>query len=197
MALELQDLMALQSMDKKSELTPYEQYKVGFMQAKKPSGVAIAGLTVGVAGAVAAIGSWIFNPLYSNAKANQAKETALSAKDLAAAQYTAALQLMNQQNQDTKANIDRILLGLQRETDARTAGDLNITTTINDTLSGQQSSSLTAQQAAELAASQATQQVMQQTFADAVTGRSSLNATPVQIYSAPQPCSCPGCGCNG
>ena len=197
MALELQDLMALQSMDKKSELTPYEQYKVGYMQSKKPSGVAIAGLTVASVAAAAGISAWIFGGMQASAKGKEAKEAAQSAKDLAAAQYTAALQLMNQQNQDTRTNIDRILLGLQRETDARTAGDLNITTTINDTLSGQQSSSLTAQQAAELAASQATQQVMQQTFADAVTGRSSLNATPVQIYSAPQPCSCPGCGCNG
>jgi hypothetical protein len=184
-------------MDKKSELTPYEQYKVGYMQSKKPSGVAIAGLTVASVAAAAGISAWIFGGMQASAKGKEAKEAAQSAKDLAAAQYTAALQLMNQQNQDTRTNIDRILLGLQRETDARTAGDLNITTTINDTLSGQQSSSLTAQQAAELAASQATQQVMQQTFADAVTGRSSLNATPVQIYSAPQPCSCPGCGCNG
>lgn len=193
----MQDLMALQSLDKKSEMTPYETYMVSHKESKKPSGVAIAGLTVASVAAAAAIGSWIFGPVYGNAKAGQAREAAQGAKELAAAQYNAALQLIAQGNADTKANIDRILLGLQRETDARAAGDLNITTTINDTLSGQQSSSLTAQQAAELAASQATQQVMQQTFADAVTGRSSLNATPVQIYSAPQPCGCPGCGCNG
>ena len=197
MALELNDLMMLKGMDDKGGLTPYEQYKVGYMQTKKPSGVAVAGLTVASVAAAAAIGSWIFGPMYGSSKAGQAKEVAQGAKELAAAQYQAALALMNQQNQDTKANIDRLLLGLQRETDARANGDLNITTTISDTLSGQQSSALTAQQAAELASSQATQQVMQQTFSDAITGRSSLNPTPVMIYSAPQPCNCPGCGCNG
>ena len=57
---------------------------------------------------------------------------------------------------------------------------------------------LTAQQQAELAASQATQQVMTQTYSDFVTGRASLNPTPVSLYSSPQPCACPasGCGCG-
>ena len=49
----MNDLMMLKGMDSKEGLTPYEQYKVGYMQSKKPSGVAIAGLTVGVVGAVA------------------------------------------------------------------------------------------------------------------------------------------------
>ena len=42
----------------------------------------------------------------------------------------------------------------------------------------------------------AVQSVMNQTFSDAVTGKSSLNPTPVTIYSAPAPCGCPGCGCG-
>lgn len=197
MALDANDLMMLRGMDSKDSLTPYEQYKVGYMQSKKPSGVAIAGLTVGVVGVVAGATAWIFGGMQASAKAGQAKEAAQSAKELAATQYTAALNLMNQQTANTNATLDRVIRGLERETDARVSGDVTLNQTITDTVSGQQASTLTAQQAAELAASQATQQVMQQTFADAVTGRSSLNATPVQIYSAPQPCSCPGCGCNG
>ena len=195
--MELQDLMALQSLDKKSEMTPYEQYMVSYKQSKKPSGVAIACLTVGVVGAVAGVSAWIFGGMYGSAKANQAKEAAVGAKELANAQYNAALALMNQQNQNTQANLDRLISTVAAERAERIAGDVTLTNTVNDSVSGSQQGTLTAQQAAELAASQATQQVMQQTFADAVTGRSSLNATPVQIYSAPQPCNCPGCGCNG
>ena len=187
MALEMQDLMALKSMGNEGSMTPYEQYMVGYKQSKKPSGVAIAGLTVGVVGAAAGITAWIFGPLYGSAKAAQAKEAAIAAKELAVAK-----------NDGLRDLVQTLAGTLAAERQERIQGDYSISQTVNDTVSGSQQGTLTAQQAAELAASQATQQVMQQTFADAVTGRSSLNATPVQIYSAPQPCGCPGsCGCNG
>ena len=193
MALDVNDLAMLKGMDQKGGLSPYEQFDMARHQAKKPSGVAIAGLTVALVGAAAAIGAWIFGPLYGNAKAGQAKEAAQSAKELAAAQYQAALQLLQTQNQNTQATIDRLIGTVAAERNERIAGDLNITTTINDTQSGQQAAS----QSQTTAVDNAVSQVMSQTFADAITGRSSLNATPVQIYSAPQPCGCPGCGCNG
>ena len=192
MALDVNDLAMLKGMDEKGGLSPYEQFDMARHQAKKPSGVAIAGLTVASVGAAAAIGAWIFGPLYGNAKAGQAKEAAQSAKELAAAQYQAALQLLQTQNQNTQATIDRLISSVAAERNERIAGDLNITTTINDTQSGQQAASQTQTTAVDNAVSQ----VMSQTFADAITGRSSLNATPVQIYSAPQPCGCPGCGCG-
>lgn len=193
MALDVNDLAMLKGMDQKGGLSPYEQFDMARHQAKKPSGVAIAGLTVASVGAAAAIGAWIFGPLYGNAKAGQAKEAAQSAKELAAAQYQAALQLLQTQNQNTQATIDRLISSVAAERNERIAGDLNITTTINDTQSGQQAASQTQTTAVDNAVSQ----VMSQTFADAITGRSSLNATPVQIYSAPQPCGCPGgCGCG-
>ena len=192
MALDVNDLAMLKGMDEKGGLSPYEQFDMARHQAKKPSGVAIAGLTVASVGAAAAIGAWIFGPLYGNAKAGQAKEAAQSAKELAAAQYQAALQLLQTQNQNTQATIDRLIGTVAAERNERIAGDLNITTTINDTQSGQQAASQTQTTAVDNAVSQ----VMSQTFADAITGRSSLNATPVQIYSAPQPCGCPGCGCG-
>lgn len=193
MALDVNDLAMLKGMDQKGGLSPYEQFDMARHQAKKPSGVAIAGLTVASVGAAAAIGAWIFAPLYGNAKAGQAKEAAQSAKELAAAQYQAALQLLQTQNQNTQATIDRLISSVAAERNERIAGDLNITTTINDTQSGQQAASQTQNTAVDNAVSQ----VMNQTFSDAITGRSSLNATPVQIYSAPQPCGCPGgCGCG-
>ena len=123
--------------------------------------------------------------MYGNAKAAQAREAAQSAKDTATLLYNS-----NQRQLDQLTNL------FAAERAERIAGDVTLTNTVNDSVSGQQASTLTAQQAAELAASQATQQVMQQTFADAVTGRSSLNPTAVSLYSSPQPCPCP-CACNG
>ena len=185
MALEMNDLMALKSLE--NGMSPYEQIKTQHMQAKSHTGgVAIAGLTVGVVGAVAGITAWIFGPMYGNAKANQAKEAALAAKELAIAKNDGLRDLVLTQAQTIAA-----------ERAERIAGDVTLTNTVNDSVSGSQQGTLTAQQAAELAASQATQQVMTQTYSDFVTGRASLNPTPVSLYSAPQPCACPGCGCNG
>ena len=183
MALEMQDLMALKSMGSEGGMTPYEQYMVGYKQSKKPSGVAIAGLTVGVVGAAAGITAWIFGPLYGSAKAAQAKEAAQAAKELAIAR-----------NDGLRDLVQTLAGTVAAERAERIAGDTTISQTITDTISGQQSSTLTAQQASELSA---VNSVMQQTFSDAVTGKSSLNPTPVTFYSAPSPCGCPGCGCNG
>ena len=166
-------------------MSPYEQMKVGFMQNRHhTSGIGVAGLVLGTVGAAAAIGAWIFAPLYGNAKANQAKEVAISAKELAAFQSNA-----------TQRQLDQLTSLFAAERQERIAGDVNLTNTVNDSVSGSQQGSLTAQQAAELSA---VNSVMQQTYSDFVTGRASLNPTPVSLYSAPQPCGCPatGCGCN-
>ena len=198
MALDVNDLALLKSMNGGSEMTPYESVKLDHLAAKShTSGVAIAGLTVGIVGTVAGVTAWIFGGMQANAKGKEAKEAAIAAKEQAALQYQASLNLMNQQNANTNATLDRMVRALERETDARVSGDVTLNQTITDTVSGQQASTLTAQQQAELAASQATQQVMTQTYSDFVTGRASLNPTPVSLYSAPQPCACPGCGCNG
>ena len=83
---------------------------------------------------------------------------------------------------------------LAAERQERVAGDINLTNTVNDSVSGSQQGTLTAQQAAELSS---VQTVQNQLFTQAVLGNLSENAQKVQIYSAPQPCGCPGCGCNG
>lgn len=183
MALEMNDLMMLRGMDKEG-LTPYEQVKLDHMTAKNhTSGIGVAGLVLGTVGTAAAVGAWIFGPMYGNAKANQAKEVAIAAKEIATLQ-----------NGATQRQLDQLTNLFAAERQERIAGDINLTATINDSVSGSQQSALTAQQAAELSS---VNSVMQQTYSDFVTGRASLNPTPVSLYSSPQPCNCPGCGCNG
>ena len=166
-------------------LSPYEQYKVGYLQQKNhTSGIGVAGLVLGTVGAAAAVGAWIFGPTYANAKANAAKEAAISAKELANVQIAAS-----------QRQIDQLTNLFAAERAERIAGDVTLTNTVNDSVQGSQQGSLTAQQAAELSA---VNSVMQQTYTDFVTGRASLNPQPVSLYSSPQPCSCPNsCGCNG
>lgn len=184
--MEINDLMTLKALEKDNQMTPYEQYMVGYKQQKAhTSGVGIAGLVLGTVGTAAAVGAWIFGPTYANAKANQAREAAQSAKELANVQIAAS-----------QRQIDQLTNLFAAERAERIAGDVTLTNTVNDSVSGSQQGTLTAQQAAELSA---VNSVMQQTYTDFVTGRASLNPTPVSLYSSPQPCSCPasGCGCNG
>ena len=154
-------------------MTPYEQFMMNEKSSRHPSNTAVAGLVLGTVGAALGVGAWVFAPIFSNAKAN-------GIRDLANAQFNA-----------NNAQIASLASLLGTERAERVAQGYSITQTVNDTVSGSQQGTLSAQQAAELSA---VNSVMQQTFTDAVTGRSSLNATPVQIYSAPQPCGCPGCG---
>ena len=153
-------------------LTPYESWKISEKSGRRPSGAAIAGLVLGSVGTAAAIGAWVFGPTWANARAR-------GIEAVANAQY----QANNQQ-----INLLTSLLAAERN--ERVAQGLSVTQTINDTISGQQTSTLTAQQASELSSIQTLQNTL---LSDAVTGRSSLNPTPVTIYSAPAPCGCPGC----
>lgn len=188
MALEMNDLMMLKGLDSKESLSPYEQVKLDHMTARShTSGIGVAGLVLGTVGTAVGVGAWLFGGMYGNAKANQAKEVALAAKEIATLQ-----------NGATQRQLDQLTNLFAAERQERIAGDVTLNQTITDTVSGQQASTLTAQQQAELMASQATQQVMTKTYEDFVTGRASLNPTPVSLYSAPQPCACPasGCGCG-
>lgn len=173
MDLTINDLMALKGLGSENSLTPYEQVKLDYMSRKSnTSGLGIAGLVTGVAGIVVGIGG-----------AAWAASRAQNAKDVAIAK-----------NDGLKDLVQTLAGTLVAERQERIAGDINLTATINDSVSGSQQGTLTAQQAAELSS---VNSVMQQTYSDFVTGRASLNPTPVCLYSAPQPCACPGCGCNG
>ena len=185
MALEMQDLMALRSMGDK-EMTPYEQYMVSHKESKKPSGVAIAGLTVGSVAVVAGVTAWIFGGMQASAKGKEAKEAAISAKELAIAK-----------NDGLRDLVQTLASTMAAERSERIAGDITLSQNITDSISGQQSGSQTTSQSQTSAIDNTVQNIMQQTLSDAITGKSSLNPTPVMIYSAPQPCNCPGCGCNG
>ena len=181
----MNDLMMLKGMDSKEGLSPYEQVKLDHMTARNhTSGIGVAGLVLGTVGTAAAVGAWIFGPMYGNAKASQAKEVAIAAKEIAALQ-----------NGATQRQLDQLTSLFAAERAERINGDQTITQTVNDTVSGSQQGTLSAQQAAELSA---VNSVMTQTYSDFVTGRASLNPTPVSLYSAPQPCACPasGCGCG-
>jgi hypothetical protein len=185
MALEMNDLMMLRGMDSKEGLSPYEQVKLDHMTARShTSGIGVAGLVLGTVGTAVGVGAWLFGGMYGNAKANQAKEVALAAKEIAALQ-----------NGATQRQLDQLTNLFAAERQERIVGDQTITQTVNDTVSGSQQGTLSAQQAAELSA---VNSVMTQTYSDFVTGRASLNPTPVSLYSAPQPCACPasGCGCG-
>ena len=183
----MNDYLSMKALENNG-LSPYEQYKVGYMQSKHhTSGVAIAGLVLGTVGTAIGVGSWIFSPLYGNAKANQAKEAAYAARELANAQIGA-----------TQRQLDQLTTLLASERSERLQGDYTISQTITDTVSGSQQGQLTAMQQAELAASQvATQQVM----TGLMTGRYSENPQRVALYQDAKPCACPasgcGCGCNG
>ena len=184
--MDTNDLMTIKALSESGSMSPYEQYKVGYMQQKHhTSGIGVAGLVLGTVGTAAAIGAWIFAPLYGNAKANQAKEVAVAAKEIA-----------NLQNGATQRQLDQLTTLLAAERSERLQGDYTISQTITDTVSGSQQGQLTAMQQAELAASQvATQQVM----TGLMTGRYSENPQRVALYRDATPCPCPagGCGCNG
>ena len=155
--------------------SPYEQMKLQNMQARShTSGLAIGGLVTAVGAAVAAIGVGFF----ANTKANGVKNTAAA------------------KNDGLKDLVQTLAGTLAAERNERLQQGLTISQTINDTISGQQSAAQSSQVSQTSAIDTSVQQIMTQTFADAVTGKSSLNPQPVMIYSAPQPCNCPGCGCG-
>ena len=154
-------------------LSPYESMKLSEISARRPNGSAVTGIVLGAVGTALAVGSWIFAPIFANSKSN-------GVRDLATAQFAA--------NNNQIAALTN-LLGVERA--ERVAQGTTISQTITDSISGQQSSTLTAQQAAELSSIQSVQQNL---LNQAVLGNLSENPQKVQIYSAPQPCGCPGCG---
>jgi hypothetical protein len=167
MALEINDLMALQSMDK-SSMTPYEQFKVQNMQARNhTSGLGIAGLTVGVGAAVLAIGG-----------AAWAGSRAQNAKDVAAAK-----------NDGLRDLVQTLATTMAAERNERIEGDRTLSISINDQVSGSQQGQLSASQ---VATNEATAQIV----AGVMTGKYTESPQKVELFSPATPFQC-GCGCNG
>jgi len=183
MALEMNDIMMLRGMEKEG-FSPYEQVKINNMQNRNhTSGIGVAGLVLGTVGTAVGVGAWLFGGMYSNAKSNQAREAAIAAEKVA-----------NVQIQASQRQIDQLTNLLAVERTERLQGQTTISQTITDSISGQQSSSLTAMQQSELSAvANASNTLLTQSL----LGNVSENPQKVMLYSAPQPCNCPGCGCNG
>lgn len=154
-------------------LSPFESFMIADKQSRRPSGAAVAVLVLGTVGAAVGIGAWVFGPIVSNNRSKGIEK------------------LVEVTNGNTQNTLDRLINALAAERSERVAQGTTISQTITDTISGQQSSSLSAQQAAELSAMQSVQQNL---LNQAILGNLSENPQKVQIYSAPQPCGCPGCG---
>lgn len=148
-------------------MTPYEQFKIGNMQSRKASGTAIGALCTAIGGVVVAVGAG----LWAGSRAQNAKEVAIA------------------KNDGLKDLVQTLASTLVAERTERIEGDRTLSISINDQVSGSQSGQLSASQ---VATNTATATVME----GLMTGKYSENPTKVQIYSAPQPCGCPG-GCNG
>ena len=157
----MNDLMMLRNMDREG-FSPYEQVKIGYMQNKKASGTAVAGLAVGIGAGVAAIGGWLW-------AGSQAK----AAKDLAIAK-----------NDGLRDLVGTLASTVAAERSERIAGDLNITTTINDSVQGSQQGSLSQ-----------SQQLSNDIALGLMTGKYSENPQKVELYSPAKAFKC-GCGCG-
>ena len=158
----MNDIMMLRGMDRDG-FSPYEQVKIGNMQSKKASGTSIGALATAVGAGVVGLGGWFW-------AASQAK----AAKDLAIAK-----------NDGLRDLVSTLATTVAAERNERIAGDLNITTTINDTVSGQQSGQLSQ-----------SQQLSNDIALGLMTGKYSENPQKVELFSPATPFQC-GCGCNG
>lgn len=146
-------------------MTPFENYLVAHKEGKRANGVGITGLVLGSVGLLAAVTGWI----YAGSQAKKAQEVATA------------------QNNGTNALLNQTAALLATERAERVNGDLNITNTINDTVSGSQQGTL----------SQSQQLSNELTFG-LMTGRYSENPQRVTLYQDARACACPasGCGCN-
>lgn len=146
-------------------MTPYESYMMAHKEGRRANGVGITGLVLGSVGLLAAVTGWV----YAGSQAKKVQEIA------------------NAQNNGTNALLNQTAALLATERAERVAGDINLTTTINDTVSGSQQGQL----------SQSQQLSNELTFG-LMTGRYSENPQRVALYRDASPCGCPatGCGCN-
>jgi hypothetical protein len=153
-------------------LSPYESFKVSEMNSRRPSGTAIAGLTVASIAAALGVGAWIFGPIVSNNRSKGIEK------------------LVEVNNSNTQNTLDRLINALAGERAERVAQGVTLTQTVTDTVSGSQQGTLTAQQAAELSSIQSVQQNL---LNQAVLGNLSQAPQKVAIYQDAMPCGCNSC----
>ena len=157
-------------------LSPYESFMISEKSSKRASGTAITGLVLGTVGTALGVGAWIFGPVISGQRSRGIEK------------------LIDVTNTNTQATLDRMINALAAERTERVAQGVTMSQTITDSISGQQQGSQNQTTSVENSAmAAATTQLLTQSL----LGNLSENAQKVQIYSAPSPCACPGCGCNG
>jgi hypothetical protein len=169
MALEMDDFVKMKMLGGEKEgFSPYEQVKLQRMEAKRPSGLSIAGMVTSAAAVVGVVGV----AAWATAKASEARRVAAS------------------ENAGTAALLRQVTEQVVRDHNESITRDLNITNTITDTQSGSQASQLTASQ---IATNEATAQIV----AGIMTGKYSENPQKVTIWQDAKPCTCnTGCGCG-
>ena len=158
----MKDYLEMRSLENEG-FSPYEQVKIGYMQNRNhTSGLGIAGLTVGVGAAILAIGG----AAWAGSRAQNAKDVAIA------------------KNDGLRDLVTTLATTVAAERNERINGDLNITNTINDTVSGSQQGQLSQ-----------SQQLSNDIAIGLMTGKYSENPQKVELYSPAQPFKC-GCGCG-
>lgn len=155
-----------------TDLSSYEHFKVADRAARRPNGATVAAVTLGAVGTALAVGAWVFGPIYAagRAKGNQSLIEANAAH--------------SRQMQDLLAN--NILNERSERVNYIQQQNPTLRDYINVQQSGSQSTSATS---SALAQAEAT------LLAGALTGQVQSCPQKVSLYSAPQPCACPGtCG---
>lgn len=163
-----EELMTIAQIGKGTDMTSYEHFAMAEKSAKRPSGVGIAGLTVGGAALLVGIGAWIYAGTYANAKA-RGNERAI---DILAnhAMQERAERVSSQQN--------------------GTPGIVDIIRIMNNAQSGAGAGA----GASALATAEA--QALAAILAGNSGRNGQVCPQPVALYQPAMPCSCPG-SCNG
>lgn len=171
--MESSDILMMKSLIDKDGMSDYEQSMLSHKQGCRPNGTSVAAITIGSAALLAAIGAWVFAPVYANAKA------------------CGNAQLIGANQAHTQQMLTLLATNAASER-AERINQLNLSNkTIVDIISGATSLAGANASSAALAQAEAT------LLSSALMGNVSCPQK-VSLYSAPQPCGCPvSCGCNG
>lgn len=170
-----EELMTLQAFGngRKSDMSSFENFMVADKTSKRPSGTAIAGLVVGGGALLVGIGAWIFGPIY------------------AAGRVGATEKLIESHNAHTREMQTLLATTLAAERNERIGYQNSNSPSVKEYISVSQQGT---QQAS--ATSSALAQAEATLLAGALTGQVQQCPQKVSLYSAPQPCPCPGSCCG-
>lgn len=157
-----EELMTIAQIGKGTDMSSYEHFAIADKTAKRPSGVGIAGLTVGGAALLVGIGAWIYAGTYANAK-SRGNERAI---DLLA-------------NHAMQERAERVSVQQQG-----TPGVVDIIRIMNNAQSGAG--------AGATASSLAQAEALAMLINGGNSRNGQVCPQPVALYQPAMPCSCPG-----